>query len=173
MEKAEIVEEEQEAAGSAADIRAFHAAPVKSRGELHRAEIELAIAADMHGVVLDILGIEIAGQFISGDHQGAAAPGDRDCVAHMVAVAVGKEDSIAGDLFRFHLGLRVAGNKGVDQHLMASGVDHKSRMSEISEPGHRAFSLVYGGIFAREQVHLSPLTFSGTQYKEALPVIQG
>src|SRR4029453_16226281 len=72
------------------------------------------------------------------DDRRAGALGDRDGVAEVVAVAVGEQDRVGGDLVGRGGRLRVAGQERIDEHGRAVVLKREGRVTEEADVHQRS-----------------------------------
>lgn len=80
----------------------------------------------MHIVRPETLVYTVVGQLIDADEQWIGPLGNLEGVADMVAVGMGQDDEIGGDISRFYRGSWVAVEEGINQqHMTEIGGDLK------------------------------------------------
>ena len=151
--------------------------------EPHRAPVELDGAAEVAGRRRSTPSSPIspASSMIADDRR-AGALGDGDGVAEVVAVAVGEQDRVGGDLVGRRGGLRVAGQERVDEHGrrrrlqreggVAEEADVHQRSSPVSldrmqlvgelEPDRDADQHAQAGLLGDQRAHRAAARSSGS-----------
>lgn len=116
---------DDKSAGVAAIGAVREAAAVDSIDEPYGTEVELPLAAEVHGVdFLESLGAQPLGDLPVGDTGGSGALGEGHSVEGVVGVAVGEKDVVGLDAVELDVaGLFVACDKGVEKEGFSGSLD--------------------------------------------------
>ena len=114
----------------AAGVSSRQSCSMERRCDPDKSKIKGVFAAQMHTMGLHSLFRAEAGHFGGGNDGGAGALGNVDRITNVVFMTVRNQNVLAVDLIGLGSGLRIAGQKGIDDQRVVSVLEHKTGMTQ-------------------------------------------